>query len=167
MKQNEKNVSLCSIKSLGMKKINWGTGIVIAFALFISFILYFVVKVQTNNEYDNELVVEEYYKHDANFNEEFNKLQNAKNLAEKPVIVTSAEGITVTFPASYDASKVKGKISLYRPSAKKLDFEVPISLSGPMLIPNSDLAGGRWDITIAWSDGNKEYLQKQTVYLTL
>ena len=40
-------------------KINWGTGIVIAFALFISFILYFVFSVQSNSKYDNELVVEE------------------------------------------------------------------------------------------------------------
>jgi hypothetical protein len=46
-------------------KINWGTGIAIAIALFMAFILYFVIKVQSNSKYDNELVVEEYYKHDA------------------------------------------------------------------------------------------------------
>ena len=33
-------------------KINWGTGVVIAFALFMSFILYFVFKVQSNSKYD-------------------------------------------------------------------------------------------------------------------
>ncbi|MFM2010754.1 MAG: hypothetical protein RLZZ479_1145, partial [Bacteroidota bacterium] len=51
-------------------KFNWGTGIVIAFALFMTFILYFVVEVQSNSKYDNDLVVEEYYKHDAHFGEE-------------------------------------------------------------------------------------------------
>ena len=61
-------------------KINWGTAIVIAFALFISFILYFVYSVQSNSKYDNELVVEEYYKHDAHFGEELAKIQNAQNL---------------------------------------------------------------------------------------
>ena len=45
-------------------KINWGVGIVIAFGLFITFILYFVVMVQSDSKYDNDLVVEEYYKHD-------------------------------------------------------------------------------------------------------
>ena len=39
-------------------KINWGTGIVIAFAIFITFILYFVFSVQSNSKYDNELVYE-------------------------------------------------------------------------------------------------------------
>jgi hypothetical protein len=51
-------------------KINWGTGIAIAIALFMAFILYFVIKVQSNSKYDNELVVEEYYKHDAVFEQE-------------------------------------------------------------------------------------------------
>ena len=43
-------------------KINWGTAIVIAFAVFMIFILSFVFKVQSNHKYDNELVVEDYYK---------------------------------------------------------------------------------------------------------
>ena len=150
-----------------MKKINWGTGIVIAFGFFIAFILYFVIKVQTNSEYDNELVVEEYYKNDAKFNEEYIRLQNAGALTEKPRIESLPEGIRVTFPDSFTPEKISGKISLYRPSAKKLDFEVPISLSGPMLIPNSKLAGGRWDISVVWTDGAREYQQKQTIYISL
>ena len=40
-------------------KINWGTGIVIAFGLFIIFILSFVYKVQSNQKYDNELVTKD------------------------------------------------------------------------------------------------------------
>ena len=43
-------------------KFNWGTGIVIAFALFMTFILSYVFKVQSNDKYDHELVVEDYYK---------------------------------------------------------------------------------------------------------
>ena len=39
--------------------INWGKGIVIAFVLFMSFILYFVIKVQSDDKYDNELVTQE------------------------------------------------------------------------------------------------------------
>jgi len=46
-------------------KINWGTGIVIAFGLFMIFILSFVYKVQSNQKYDNELVTDEYYKKEA------------------------------------------------------------------------------------------------------
>ena len=35
-------------------KINWGTGIVIVIAAFISFIMYFVITMNTNNKYSYE-----------------------------------------------------------------------------------------------------------------
>ena len=108
-------------------KINWGTGIVIAFALFITFILYFVFSVQSNSKYDNELVVEEYYKHDAKFGDEMTRVQNAQDLPQKPEIKNTLEGITIIFPAVFNAKEIKGKVSFYRPSDKKFDFEVPPS----------------------------------------
>ncbi|HEY4616927.1 MAG TPA: FixH family protein [Flavobacterium sp.] len=147
-------------------KISWGTGIVIAIALFMSFILYFVVKVQMNSKYDNELVVEEYYKHDARFGEEMQRVQNAADLDQKPIIIQTAAGITIVFPAVFTPNKIKGMVSLYRPSNKKLDFEIPISISNPsLLIPKSDLVGGRWDINMEWQYDGKQYLTKDTFYI--
>ena len=58
-------------------KINWGTGIVIAFGLFMIFILSFVYKVQSNQKYDNELVTDEYYKKEATVQADIEKKQNA------------------------------------------------------------------------------------------
>ena len=146
-------------------KINWGTGIVIAFGLFITFILYFVFKVQSDSQYDNELVVEEYYKQELKFENQMIKEQNASDMTDKIIINTSAEGITITFPSDLDLTKVIGKVSLYRPSNQKLDFEVPISLSGPhLLIPKSNLVGGRWDIYLDWSYDGKDFLNKKTIY---
>ena len=147
-------------------KINWGTGIVIAFTLFMSFILYFVIKVQSNSKYDNELVVEEYYKHDAKFGDEMVRIQNAQNLFEKPQIINEAGEIKIIFPPQFEPKNIKGKVSLYRPSNKKLDFEIPISLSNStLLIPKKSLVGGRWDINLNWEYDNKEYQSKNTIYL--
>ena len=78
-------------------KINWGTSIVIAFILFMSFIFYFIIKVQTNSLYNNELVVEEYYKHDAHFGEEMVKVQNAEDLKQKPLITNTEKGVSIVF----------------------------------------------------------------------
>ncbi len=147
-------------------KINWGTSIVIAFALFMTFILYFVFQVQSNSKYDNELVVEEYYKQDAHFGEEMIRIQNANNLVQKPIITVSKLGITIVFPNDFEPKNIKGKVSLYRPSNKKLDFEVPISLSNPtLLIPFSNLVGGRWDINMEWQYSGKQYLTKEIIYI--
>ena len=147
-------------------KTNWGTSIVIAFALFMTFILYFVFQVQSNSKYDNELVVEEYYKHDAHFGEEMIRIQNANNLVQKPIIAVSKLGITIVFPNDFESKNIKGKVSLYRPSNKKLDFDTPISMSNPtLLIPKSSLVDGRWDINIDWQYEGKSYLTKETIYI--
>ena len=147
-------------------KINWGTGIVIAFALFMAFILYFVFEVQSNSKYDNDLVVEEYYKHDAQFGKEMQRSQNAQDLADKPMVVVTPEGVVITFPDAFVPNKIKGNVSLYRPSNKKLDFEVPISISSPtLLIPKKSLVGGRWDINLEWQYEGKSYLTKETIYI--
>ena len=147
-------------------KINWGTSIVIAFALFMTFILYFVFQVQSNSKYDNDLVVEEYYKHDAHFGEEMIRIQNANNLVQKPIITVSKLGISIVFPNDFEPKNIKGKVSLYRPSNKKLDFEVPISLSNPtLLIPVSNLVGGRWDINMEWQYSGKQNLTKEIIYI--
>ena len=149
-----------------MKKPNWGTSIVIAFLLFISFILYFIIKVQSNSKYDNELVVEEYYKHDAHYSEELAKFQNAEDLKTKPEISVTKEGVIISFPKEFDAKEIKGKVSLYRPSAKLLDFERVIQLSNStMLIPKKDFAGGNWDMTLSWSYQGKEYSIKKQLYI--
>jgi len=147
-------------------KLNWGKSIVLAFILFMSFILYFVLKVQSNSKYDNELVTQDYYKKESLAQSDIDKQNNANALKNKVTINNTEAGITVTFPAEFDYKEIKGKVSLYRPSSQKLDFEVPISLSSPhLLIPKSVLAGGRWDISIDWNYKNSSYLNKETILL--
>ena len=148
-------------------KINWGVGIVIAFGLFITFILYFVVMVQSDSKYDNDLVVEEYYKHDAKFGDEMARIQNAEDLAQKPTINVVSNGVEIVFPKIFVPKNIKGKVSLYRASNKKLDFQIPISLSDAttLLIPIKSLVRGRWDVNMEWQYDGKSYLSKETIYI--
>lgn len=147
-------------------KINWGTGIVIAFGLFITFILYFVFEVQSNSKYDNDLVVEEYYKYDANFQDEMTRIQNAHDLHDKPTIKFINEGVKITFPAVFENDKVKGNVLLYRPSNKKFDFNTQITLTNlALLIPQKKLIKGRWDVNMEWQYEGKKYLTKEIIYV--
>jgi len=147
-------------------KINWGTGIVIAFALFMTFILYFVFEVQSNSKYDNDLVVEEYYKHDSHFQEEMARIQNAHDLQHKPSIKYSDNGVAITFSNGFESDKIRGNILLYRPSNKKFDFNTPIALTNSsLLIPHKKLIKGRWDVNMEWQYEGKNYLTKEVIYV--
>lgn len=143
-------------------KINWGTGIVLAFVAFISFILFFVVRMSMDNRADHDLVTEEYYKQELAYQDEIDAQNNAKKL-EKIQLKRTEKGLLVVFPETMDYKKIKGKVSLYRPSNKHLDFDLDLRLSNTsLLIPDTRLLGGRWDLKIMWEYQGVEFLQKES-----
>ncbi|MDF4204389.1 FixH family protein [Maribacter sp. SA7] len=145
-------------------KINWGTGIVIAIVAFISFIMFFVVTMTTSHDANHDLVTEEYYKAELGYQKEIDAERNASIASSQIEIKKSPEGLLVIFPDGYDDTNVKGIVSLYRPSNKNLDFDLPISLSNShLLIPDNQLLDGRWDIKVFWEHEEKEFLHKESI----
>ena len=145
-------------------KINWGTAIVLAFVAFISFILFFVIRMNMDNRANHDLVTEDYYKAELEYQKEIdaekNAIENSLQIAIKP----SPEGLLLEFPEELNHKIIRGTISLYRPSDKHLDFDLPISQSDAhLLIPDERLLDGRWDIKIAWKYQNEDYLQKESL----
>lgn len=147
-------------------KINWGTSIVLAIAFFICFIMYFVVSMSTDKSMEHDLVTEEYYKKELEFQAQLDREQNAQNLAHNIQVEQTSQGILIHFPEDLDYKTIKGKVFLYRPSNKQLDIEIPLSLSShQMLIPEKQLVGGRWNIEIDWKHVDQSYFFKKEMNL--
>jgi nitrogen fixation protein FixH len=145
-------------------KINWGTGVIIAFACFISFILFFVIRMSTDERAHHDLVTEEYYKAELNYQNEINAETNARDATNPIKMMKIREGLLLEFPKEYKNDQVIGKVSLYRPSNKHLDFDLSLSLSNShLLIPDKRLLDGRWDIKIFWEHEGKSYLHKESI----
>lgn len=145
-------------------KISWGTAIVMAIVSFISFIMFFVITMSTDEAYSHDLVVEEYYKTELTFQDQLDKTQNATLLSENIQLEKTSEGMAITFPEELEFSKIKGNVFLYRPSNKQLDFEIPLSLSSnQLLVPDKNLLGGRWNIIIDWTYGEEAYYFKEDI----
>ncbi|MBT8394199.1 MAG: FixH family protein [Bacteroidia bacterium] len=145
-------------------KINWGTSIVIAFILFIAFIMYFVISMMTNKKLDHDLVTEQYYEQELLHQQEIDKENNAKKLIQNVNWKKTSEGILISFPKNIDYKNITGKVFLYRPSNKKLDSEIIISLSDyNLLIPKTRLLDGRWNIKVDWKYNGKSYLYKESI----
>ena len=145
-------------------KWNWGKGLVVGMICFISFILYFVIKMSTDDAYSHDLVTEEYYAKEMVYQEEIDAETNTNNLAEKIESKKTSEGWLITFPESLDPAKIKGNVFLYRPSNQKLDFDSSIDLSSHnLLIPDNNLIGGRWNITIEWTYDEKPFMYKEEI----
>jgi len=144
-------------------KLNWGTSIVIAFIAFISFILFFVVRMSTDYRANHDLVTEDYYKATLDYQDEINAEQNA-NASAPLQLEKSSDGVLLTFPENLNPERVKGTVSLYRPSNKSLDFDLPINLSNAqLLIPDERLLDGRWNIKVAYEYESEMYLHKESI----
>ena len=143
-------------------KFNWGTGIVLAFIGFISFIMYFIITMNVDKRFEHELVTEDYYAEKLAYQGDIDKLNNANSLEKNVSYKKSAEGLTIEFPDSLDFKSITGKVFLYRTSNKQLDFETAISLSNShLLIPDKRLVDGRWNIKIDWQYKGNSYLFKE------
>ncbi len=138
-------------------KINWGTGIVIAIIAFMSFIMYFVISMSTDNKFSHDLVTDNYYQKELEFQDQIDATKNAKLLEEDVEIVKSEKGLQIYFPKIFK-NEMEGKVFLYRPSNKQLDFEIPISITDNyLLVPEKSLLDGRWNISVKVTHNNKEY----------
>ena len=139
-------------------KINWGTGIVITIVAFIAFIMFFVVRMMTEKEFDHDLVTEKYYQKELNYQKEIDAAQNSVNDNRLLVIKKVENGVSIDFPKDIDPKKVTGTVFLYRPSNEHLDFEMPISISKPFFfVPDNRLLDGRWNIQVSWKYNDKLY----------
>src|SRR5690606_1462534 len=147
-------------------KFNWGTGIVIAFALFISFIGYLVITMNTNQIYQHDLVTEDYYKKELEFQQKIDNAAAAAAMDYSIQVKQLAEGLLISFPESLEDNKVKGSVFMYNPSNKKLDFTAPLKLQqSKMRIPSKYLVEGRWDVEINWNSENVPYYYKSKLML--
>lgn len=145
-------------------KINWGTGIVIGMIAFITFIMVMVVTMLTNKEYDHDLVTENYYAKDLVYQKEIDAEKKAHTLTSLIKVEKKPEGLWIQFPEELVGKKVSGFIQMYRPSNKKLDFQIPFTVeSSKMLIPDEKLVGGNWKISIDWEMEGEKYLFKESI----
>lgn len=170
MKQTRTFPLLYRINSLYYQKLKhmkirltWPTGIFIAILSFMVFILSFVYKSIAMDEYQHELVSEDYYGDELHYQEEIDKLNNAKHLNQDIELSNTKNGVTISFPKDIDPSSISGSIYFQRLSNEKLDFTEEIKLTDhEQLISVDKLVSGKWIVKIDWMAGKNSYLFKDS-----
>ena len=123
-----------------------------------------VITMSTNKKYSHDLVTESYYAKEMAYQTEIDAETNTNNLKENIEGKKTKEGWLLSFPSELEASKIIGKVFLYRPSNQQLDFDFPLVLSGSnLLIPDKQLVDGRWNITIEFEYDSTSYLYKKSI----
>ncbi len=150
-----------------MKKIkfNWGTGITIVIILFLVITIGQVVFIHKTIDYD--LVDEEYYKAEIEYQTQIEKVKRTNALPEKIKIKLLDKFIEFNFPLMFNSNSVRGIINFYKPSDDLLDKTESIKLDeeNKMFFAYDQLSSGLWKIKINWSVDNVEYYNEKIVML--
>ncbi len=141
--------------------MNWGKGITIFMIAFMTFIISMVYYTFTKNA---DLIEEDYYENEVNYDHNKESENNYHSLAEKLTMTQEESGIVFKFPSTV-AQSANGKITFYRPDAKKLDreFDLQLDTAKQQVIDYSNFKEGYYDVIVEWTDGQKDFTFKEGI----
>lgn len=138
-----------------MKRISWGTGIVIAIIIFVVVVLAQTIYLM-NQKVD--LVEEDYYKKGIEYQKDIDVQKKSRELSEQIRFDFNGQYLIVDFPKELSESKLSGEILLYRPSDSGLDIKLPVSTDSlSQIIPVSNLKKGFWRVKLKWQYDGQDY----------
>lgn len=142
-------------------KFNWGVGVFVGYGLFVVFILFLVYK-STQTKVD--LVAEDYYQQELQFQDVINKKQRYVNLDSGLVFSVDKGQLTLTFPPQHQ--NPKGTVVVYRPANKSYDRQFEIkTLNRQMEVEIKNAPVGLYKLIVDWKSGSEAYFFEEDVYL--
>lgn len=140
--------------------MNWGKGIIVALALFVGFILFLVITLMRQ---DVDLVSEDYYKQEIDYEARIQKEQNGLNSTAKIKIVDQKSFVIIQLPDSIALTNVL--VNLKRPNDEKLDKSFNIEGTKTFMLPKASLEKGKYDLTIEYTMNQKDCLLQQKIII--
>jgi hypothetical protein len=141
-----------------MKNFSWGHGVVIALFAFIVFILSMLF-LFPNGQKNSEMVTDNYYEEELQYQDVIDAKKRADNLQEKPTYSQNTSGIKIVFPKGYDNSNTTVKFVLNRTDDQNLDIKKSEQLNADqsILIPAKVLKTGNYTLRLTWTKDKTEY----------
>lgn len=139
--------------------MNWGKGITIALVLFIGFIVCLGTILMRQ---DVDLVAEDYYQQEINYESQISAESNAKKLEVSPNFKQDEDYFIVNIPEG-DFTKII--LDLKRPNNSNKDLQFNIVGTKTFMIEKSELDKGSYGIQLRYEFEGKPCQQKTTVFI--
>lgn len=145
--------------------MNWGLRIILLYTAFIGGMLFLVYKCTQQSV---DLVSTDYYAQELKFQDKIDRLNNSEQQDVKLAVAYNSENknIQITFPANSTPQNTTGEIVLFRPDNSKLDFKIPVDITGGVQnIPTQKLTKGLWRVKSSWSTNDTPYYQEEKIII--
>lgn len=143
----------------------WPYAIMAAIALFMGYIIFFVVQAMKQ---DVDLVSKDYYAQEIAFQDQIEKVKRTQALGDVMLDYNhDAASILLQLPATYTGKRLNGNITLFRPSDDKLDQQIPLQLGRDLsqLLDVQDLEAGLWKVRVNFSADEETYYTEKTIQI--
>jgi hypothetical protein len=141
------------------KKSYWGWGIGAVYTAFALSTLGFVALTMRHKV---ELVSKDYYAKEVAYERQIQRRREAQAVEDRVACFVTDGGrfIKLSFPAEH--GRVRGTLTLYRPSDSALDREIKLDVdrSGAQLVAADALAKGHWRAKVQWQAEGREYYKE-------
>lgn len=145
-------------------KFHWGVAIAIFYGVFA---LILMTKVIFSISQDYDLVAEDYYEQELRYQDQIEKMTNAKALIKPLEIIRSKGKVKIQFPDNLNAIEIKGDIVFYRSSDAQRDKKIAIAADEDFrqAIDVSGYQKGMWKLKIDWQANGIKYYNEADLYI--
>jgi hypothetical protein len=143
-----------------MKKMSWGTGIVVVIAVFFIIMAVMITIAMTHS---TDLVTENYYDKELKYQDRITSIQRTAGVKDCIRMVQEGNVLVVKIAGEAASSDLTGSIIFYNPADKQKDFTVTMALDSlrTQHISTGAIAKGLWKVQASWKSRGGEYFAEQ------
>ena len=141
--------------------MNWGYRIFFSFVVFMGLIITLVV---ISMRQDINLVAEDYYKQEIEYQAQIDRLKRTQDLPVQPEIHLVREENKV-FISLNQENVEQGAVVFYRPSDANRDKLIDLGTTGEQVVSTAGWERGLWTVKLRWKSDGEEYYTEQNISL--
>ncbi|SDJ75814.1 hypothetical protein SAMN05421823_10131 [Catalinimonas alkaloidigena] len=143
--------------------MNWGYKILFGYLGFVALIVTLVTLCVRQEVF---LVADDYYRQEVAYQQQIDKIENARRLPQRLAMNYDPDGQQVVFSFP-QREGCQGEIYFFRPSDATQDFRIPVQTeaTGRQVVRVQAKQPGLWRIKITWQVGDQQFYDEQTVVI--
>ena len=143
--------------------MNWGYKIIVVYAVFITGIVYMVIRSASQ---DVDLVTPDYYEQELKYQTTIDATNNANALTTRLKCEVKGDTMQIEFPAEMQNTDLKAEVWLYCVANKKKDIKQSfVTKEGKVQLPLAEGNKGMHQVKVNCEAAGKQYYFEEKILL--
>lgn len=143
--------------------MNWGYKILVVYIVFISGIVFMVIKSSSQKA---DLVTTDYYEKELKYQDKIDDMNRVQALSDSVQFSVKDNELIIAFPKDFAGKLVTGEAFLYCPSDEDKDFKKNFSVQDEVLkIALPAATKGLHELHLSWKQGNLSYYFEKKIII--